>query len=360
MRGLNRSTKSKIGNRGTDKPPRTSSLTATSTRSPAERFLQTKYRELTQKNLRRLFDRLFADFTGLHFHVAWAPTSARDWDSRKLPTGCSVCCRLAGTSLAAQPICRVCGPKQLARALSADGKGLSFNCRLGVQNFWRPIRVRGAIVGIAYLQALDIARPGRVKLSKSARTVTKTLSRPEFRRACRLLNLIVQHVQTLDLAELRKADLTKAGHAVVALEKEQARLHEALERHLPAPPQVTRHSRSRTHTEQAVQSLLECISQNYARPITLGGCAAKLDMNAAYLSALFSRAIGRSFKTYLTEHRMQKAKALLGDPVNNLSDVARAVGYGSENRFRVAFKQATGLAPKLWRETMRMNPPQSP
>ena len=53
---------------------------------------------------------------------------------------------------------------------------------------------------------------------------------------------------------------------------------------------------------------------------------------------------------------MEKAQELLGNPARGISDVACAVGYASENRFRIAFKKATGLAPRIWRETLRMQP----
>lgn len=324
--------------------------------NPAERRLHRQFRNLTRKHLGRLFDRLFAEYTGLHFHIAWAPTASLEWGAGTLPTACSVCCRLAGTTLAAQPICRVCGPKQLARALAWNRRGLQFICRLGVQNYWLPVSVRGVAVSIAYLQALDRRRPGQASPRANAHAA-RMLDRSDFNRACRLLRLMMQHVQTASLADLRKADLTSAGHAVIALEKEQARLHEALQRHLPAPPLATRRPGLETHTDQAVQCLLDCISRDYAKPITLRQCAGKLGMNAAYLSALFSRAVGRPFKTHLTELRMEKARALLNDPGKTASEVAAAVGYASENRFRIAFKKATGLSPKLWRETMQTNPP---
>ena len=55
---------------------------------------------------------------------------------------------------------------------------------------------------------------------------------------------------------------------------------------------------------------------------------------------------------------MEKAKALLSDPARAVTDVASAVGYSSENRFHIAFKKAARLAPKPWRETMRLNPRQ--
>ena len=76
-------------------------------------------------------------------------------------------------------------------------------------------------------------------------------------------------------------------------------------------------------------------------------------MNAAYLSALFSHAVGMPFKTYLTEVRLEKARELLGDPAKSISEVAAAVGYASENRFRSVFKKLTGLSPRMWRETFR-------
>ncbi len=287
----------------------------------------------------------------------------RDWDARTLPTGCSVCCRLTGSPLL--PACRTCGPRQLARALGADGEGYRFTCRLGVRNYWIPIRIRGETLGIAYLQALEsrtvkalarhsAARVAPAHLRQPGATV---LSRPKFARAARLLQLIVQHVQTASLAELRKADLTNAGRAVLALEKEQARLRVALQRHLPPAHPVPRRSGPESHAQQTVHRLLQRIELDYGKPITLQHCARELGMNAAYLSDLFSRAVGVPFKTYLTELRVEKARELLGDPARAAADVACAVGYASENRFRIAFKNATGLSPRLWRETMQTHLP---
>jgi len=91
--------------------------------------------------------------------------------------------------------------------------------------------------------------------------------------------------------------------------------------------------------------------------IALPAIARDLKMNAAYLSALFSRVVGIPFKTYLTDLRVQKAKGLLGDCAKTSTEVAFAVGYTSEERFRSVFRKATGLSPKVWRETMRISVP---
>jgi AraC-like DNA-binding protein len=263
------------------------------------------------------------------------------------------------------PADRFCGPRQLARALSANGGGHLFTCRLGVRNYWVPIRVRSELLGIAYLQALEnsTARsPARKGSDRAARAPlrragARVMNRLEFARAARFLQHLVQHVQTASLSDLRKAELTGAGRAVVALEKEQARLHLALKRHLPPALQARHRPSPESHPEQVVHRLLERLELDYRKPITLQQYARELDQNAAYVSYLFSHVVGIPFKRYLTDLRLEKARELLGDPARTVSEVAYAIGYASEDRFRFAFRKATGLSPRLWRETMQTNPP---
>lgn len=313
--------------------------------------MQNRYRELTRKNLDGLLNKLFAEFTGLHFHVAWAPSLTHAWKTEELPPGCSHCCRRTGITLTTPAYCRRCGPRQLARLLSAEGDGHRFLCRRGVRNYWFPIRVRHMTVGIAYLQALTEGKGGASAWQSPAHGKASVQDRVEFDRASRLLRLIVQHVQTLDLAELRNADLTNARRAVTALENEQDRLRKELERTVPAPARILTPAKPETRAGQIVRRLLEDVQRNYTQPLSLQQCAADLAMNASYLSTLFSRAVGLPFKSYLTELRLARAKELLGDPKRSVSEVAREVGYASENRFRSAFKKLCGLSPRSWRET---------
>lgn len=337
------------GKRTGNRPRRT--LRAAELPAARRALLHRKYQELLSRHLSKLVGRLFAEFTGLHFHVSWAPAPPQDWEANHLPTACSVCCRLSRRPLLQS--CRQCGPQQLGRTLNTREQGRHFTCRLGVRNYWLPIRVREESLGIAYLQALEGAtRPGLAQTGRRARA--KVMARSDFARASRLLRLLIHHAQTASLAELRKADLLNAGHAVIALEKEQARLRETLKRHLPATPQPQRRPGAESHPERIVRHLLECVDRNYRQPVTLRGCAVKLGMNPAYLSDLFSRVTGVPFKSYLTRFRLEQAKRLLEDPAQSVSDVAIAVGYAGENRFRIAFKKATGLSPRVWRATMEL------
>jgi AraC-like DNA-binding protein len=79
-------------------------------------------------------------------------------------------------------------------------------------------------------------------------------------------------------------------------------------------------------------------------------------MNPAYLSGLFSKAVGLPFRSYLKELRLEKARTLLADPLKRISEIARVVGYTDSNRFRLDFKALNGLSPSAWRQTLTARP----
>ena len=336
--------------------PRLSSSPAATPKDDAPLPGTSKYRVLVRQHLDRQLDRLFADFTGLHFHVTWAPQPALKWKIPLLQSGRSVCSRISGSSL--HPDCQDCGARQLAHTLSVEGAGHHFTCRLGVRNHWLAIRIRGETVGVACLQALDGNHATPPASKNAGGSVTKILSRTEFIRSARLLRFIIQHVETASLAELRAAELKSASLATLALEKERAlaRWRQANKGQLTDSLRSLHREERETRPEQIVHRLLERLELDYAKPVSLQYYARELGMNASYLSGLFAHVMGIPFKKLLTSVRLAKAKQLLDDPARNISQIAGTVGYASENRFRAAFKKVTGLCPTQWRETMRTLP----
>jgi AraC-like DNA-binding protein len=318
---------------------------------------------LIRKHFGTLLNHLFVEITGVHFHIAWATAPPHQWNTRILPTACSACCRSRGSP--GQPDCRSCGPRQLARALGTKGGGHPFTCRHGVRNFWLPIRLRHETLGLAYLQALDYSvheRPAGKCSARGARRRrgcedARVMSRLKFAQAARFLRLIVQHSQAASLADLQQEDLANVQQVLRVFENVQKRLRKRLNGLMPAIREAPPVAQPKTRLERIVHAVLDRIQLDYAQPLTLAKCADDLQVNAAYLSHLFSSAVGLSFKTCLTEVRVEKARELLGDPAKNISEVARAVGYASANRFRIVFKNVAGLSPRLWRETLQMNPP---
>ncbi|MDF7798216.1 AraC family transcriptional regulator [Pontiellaceae bacterium B1224] len=316
-------------------------------------LLQKQYRELTSRHLGDLRQSLFSELTGLHFHIHWEslhPTAPKDAHS----IACSVCCGL--TNGVPKPHCDVLGALHLEKSRRAGASGHRFRCGAGVSNYWFPITIRGLVIGIAFVQALDkssqILRQHMWDDPKN--NTVPLLSRAEFDHAAHLLRFIAQSAETATLAELNQLDVKQVREAMSSLQQEQDRLNEHIQRLLPKQNQLS--GSHHNSSPLLVKRMLDYIHQHHAEPITLLECARVHGHNASYLSNLFSQTVGLPFKAYLTELRLEKSKELLGDPDQNINEIAQAVGYASANRFRLAFKKQTGLSPSHWRETMRPSP----
>lgn len=91
------------------------------------------------------------------------------------------------------------------------------------------------------------------------------------------------------------------------------------------------------------------IQSNYHHPITVSDIADNLNINRSYLYTLFKKTNSNSPKDYLTTIRMARAKQLLSNTTNNISEIADAIGYKSSSSFSKAFKTYTGDSPTLFR-----------
>ena len=89
---------------------------------------------------------------------------------------------------------------------------------------------------------------------------------------------------------------------------------------------------------------------NYCDPnISLISAARHVGMSAAHFSTVFSQATGRSFITYLTVLRIERAKELLRTTGMRLSDIAMEIGYNEPNYFSHVFRKTVGVTPKEYR-----------
>lgn len=331
--------------------------------SPAEALLLEEYREGTQTHLDHLPD-LLRVFTGLTGRISWAHAWPCDWRERDLPIAFPFCRCLISRTPGSVARCRQCARQHLRLTLTSGPKGHRFTCFHGVHNCWQPIIVRRRIVGLAFVQALDI-RAGRRYVwkengpSRRACRAARRMSRSEFNRSSKLLQLIIEHAESLTLADLRKAELNKTRQALLEMQTVATHLRAVFNRLIPGVNRTLPVLQPEGHSGQLVRGLLDFVARDYALPITLKQCAMLLGLNPAYLCNLFSHHVGLPFKSYLTEVRMEKARELLGDCRLNISEVGAAVGYASENRFRIAFKKVTGLSPRLWRETFTIKTPSS-
>lgn len=85
-----------------------------------------------------------------------------------------------------------------------------------------------------------------------------------------------------------------------------------------------------------------------AGALSLERVAGALGVSAGHLSRLFSRHRGMSFRQYVIEKRLERARRLLLDPLYTVTQVAEACGYPSAAYFARAFRKATGLSPRQY------------
>jgi two-component system, response regulator YesN len=99
-----------------------------------------------------------------------------------------------------------------------------------------------------------------------------------------------------------------------------------------------------------IRKALAHIQQYFNTELTLEEVAATAFINPTYFSELFKQEVGTGFAEYITEIRVEKAKALLKIPELKIIEIADMVGYHDANYFAKVFKKSTGLTPSEFRE----------
>lgn len=81
------------------------------------------------------------------------------------------------------------------------------------------------------------------------------------------------------------------------------------------------------------------------QPLTIKELSRKVAMNECYLKKGFKTLTGKTINEYQQHLRITKAKELLQQQGQTVSEVADMLGYSSISHFSAAFKKATGLKP---------------
>lgn len=98
-----------------------------------------------------------------------------------------------------------------------------------------------------------------------------------------------------------------------------------------------------------IQQAIATIMHSYSDPLTIEMVANDLYISPSYLMALFKKETGKTFNTYLTEYRVQKAIDLIKTNKYKIYEISKMVGYGDANYFSQIFKRITGKTPKNYK-----------
>lgn len=104
------------------------------------------------------------------------------------------------------------------------------------------------------------------------------------------------------------------------------------------------------------QEILDYINSEYQNNITLEDASRRVGFSTYYFSRLFKQKFNKPFIEYLTQLRIQKAKALLSSPGVSVKNVCYSVGYSDPNYFARVFKRETGMSPsKFQKKALRID-----
>ena len=93
------------------------------------------------------------------------------------------------------------------------------------------------------------------------------------------------------------------------------------------------------------------ISKHYSDyTLSIKDISEHVHLSSSYLCTVFKTETGKTLNQYLTDFRLEKAKQLLSDPRNKISEISSRVGYSDGNYFGKCFKKEVGLSPSEYRE----------
>lgn len=111
---------------------------------------------------------------------------------------------------------------------------------------------------------------------------------------------------------------------------------------------------SKNKYQQLIETAQKYIMDNFQNnEFSLNQAAAMVNLSPSYFSTLFRQEVGMTFVEYLTEVRLEKAKALLMCTNMRSSEIGYAVGYRDSHYFSYIFKKICGCTPKEYRTGKR-------
>ena len=125
-------------------------------------------------------------------------------------------------------------------------------------------------------------------------------------------------------------------------------LIEVLRLHLANAPASERGWLAGLH-DRVLASAMKAVHTAPDRKWTVADLAREAAASRSLLDSRFREILGLSPMRYVSEWRMRVAQDLLATAEVTIGEVARRVGYDSEEAFSRAFKRTHGQAPSVWR-----------
>ncbi|MFC5422866.1 helix-turn-helix domain-containing protein [Bosea eneae] len=99
----------------------------------------------------------------------------------------------------------------------------------------------------------------------------------------------------------------------------------------------------------ALRRVLEYLEDRIDQDTSLSELASVVGFSSNHFCTAFRRSTGVPPHRWLTRRRVERAKAMLLDPLLSVTEVALACGFSSSAHFATTFRKHVGASPSAWR-----------
>ncbi|MDB6168481.1 MAG: transcriptional regulator, AraC family [Verrucomicrobia bacterium] len=104
------------------------------------------------------------------------------------------------------------------------------------------------------------------------------------------------------------------------------------------------------YRDRIVQEAIAHIRDHFAEDMTRETIGQKLGCSPTHFSRIFSQSTGYTFRDFLIQCRLEKAKELLRNSHLHIREIAEQVGYDDPFQFSKLFRNRLGMSPRQFRE----------
>lgn len=102
-----------------------------------------------------------------------------------------------------------------------------------------------------------------------------------------------------------------------------------------------------------VQNALGYIYKNYGSGISIPDIAEYTKISEGHLRRLFKQETNMKIVDFLTEYRLERAKTLMRDTEESITEIWKKTGFTSAQYFSYVFKRKEGVLPKEYRKNLK-------
>lgn len=141
--------------------------------------------------------------------------------------------------------------------------------------------------------------------------------------------------------------------AVVAHIQSLGTLYEIQELFMQVISCIEAHQQEQFGYSRVVCGAQDYIERHYSEEsLSMAEIAEQLHLSPSYLNVLFKQETKVTLKQYLSNYRLEKAKHMLEQDYDKITEIAEKCGYANSNYFAKVFKEAMNMTPMEYRRRM--------